>query len=519
MRRATQENVEASEGIDNLFLVAPDTEFCDFLEKIDDLVQSSPEILPAIDRDLGRYAKEKKQLRLADEAFYQDCTPELLDFEIDRRNVVCSEGLELAIGRPRMPAYLVYVFLMFRGYKGSLTNKEAVTFMTESMSLHVFLHRRGYRLPGRTTILENANAVSVSTIDLIHDCQIRKIKQDGLDDFKKLLIDSTSVKAASAWPTDARMVLGLVSRSYRLSQQLDRFALNNFKVWYMPKWIEKLDRLELSINLASGKANSKSKLKKYYRQVLNTGLKALAHLAGELALFEQRYCLPTILAPSRRVCLECVIDQIKEDLLDLQQVISYTSERIFTGKQLKSTEKILSLSDKAAAYIKKGSRNPVIGYKPQVARSGEGFVTAVSVPQGNAADSVQLVPMTLESSCRTGTIAEVLSVDDGDASRTNIDDLHQMSIDIVSISGAKGKKLTPIEDWQSDTYRTARSDRSAVESLMFILKYGFDFGVLKRRGLEAVRAELTEKVVAYNFCRMVQLEHRRRKKNEAQIAA
>ncbi len=47
---------------------------------------------------------------------------------------------------------------------------------------------------------------------------------------------------------------------------------------------------------------------------------------------------------------------------------------------------------------------------------------------------------------------------------------------------------------------------------MFVLKYGFDFGLLRRRGIESVRAELTEKVIAYNFCRMIQIEHQRRKK-------
>jgi hypothetical protein len=66
MTCATQKNVEAIDQIDNLFLVAPDTEFHDFLNEIDDLVKSYPEILTAIERDLDHCAKEKKKLRLAD---------------------------------------------------------------------------------------------------------------------------------------------------------------------------------------------------------------------------------------------------------------------------------------------------------------------------------------------------------------------------------------------------------------------------------------------------------------------
>ena len=47
-----------------------------------------------------------------------------------------------------------------------------------------------------------------------------------------------------------------------------------------------------------------------------------------------------------------------------------------------------------------------------------------------------------------------------------------------------------------------------MESLIFVLKFLFGFGRLRRRGLEAVQAELLGKVVAHNFYRMVLLRCR-----------
>lgn len=85
-----------------------------------------------------------------------------------------------------------------------------------------------------------------------------------------------------------------------------------------------------------------------------------------------------------------------------------------------------------------------------------------------------------------------------------------MKVKAISISGAKGKKLTDIDDWESETYRDARRDRSAVESLMFTIKDGFEFGELGRRGIDAVRSELMEKVLAYNCCRIILMRKRRR---------
>ena len=75
-------------------------------------------------------------------------------------------------------------------------------------------------------------------------------------------------------------------------------------------------------------------------------------------------------------------------------------------------------------------------------------------------------------------------------------------VDVVSISGSKGKRITPEEAWDSPEYAAARSGRSAVESLMFTIKHNFDFGRVARRGLAHVTAEMLEKILAYNFCRM-----------------
>ncbi len=61
--------------------------------------------------------------------------------------------------------------------------------------------------------------------------------------------------------------------------------------------------------------------------------------------------------------------------------------------------------------------------------------------------------------------------------------------------GRLGKKMTPIEEWESEIYLESRNGRSAAESLMFHLKHRFHFGQVMRRGIENVRAELLEKAL------------------------
>jgi len=103
-----------------------------------------------------------------------------------------------------------------------------------------------------------------------------------------------------------------------------------------------------------------------------------------------------------------------------------------------------------------------------------------------------------------------VSTDDGYASAKGRGEVPALGVKDISISSAKGKRLTDPDDWQSDVYRNARRERSAVESLMFTIKDGFEFGELGRRGLKSVRAELLEKVPAYNFCQIILVRKRAR---------
>ena len=80
-----------------------------------------------------------------------------------------------------------------------------------------------------------------------------------------------------------------------------------------------------------------------------------------------------------------------------------------------------------------------------------------------------------------------------------------MEIETVSIGGSKGKKITPEIEWDSPEHQQARNARSAVESIVFVLRYKFHLDSFTRRGLEGVTAELIEKVIAHNFWRIAYL--------------
>ena len=136
-----------------------------------------------------------------------------------------------------------------------------------------------------------------------------------------------------------------------------------------------------------------------------------------------------------------VLGLISEDLAALEQAADVCERRVMEQEKVPVAEKIISLSDSDASFIVKGGWNTVLGYRPQLARSGAGFVTALVLPRGNAADSPHLVPMVKEQITNTGVIPSMASADDGYSTQQGREEVLGLGVKVVSISGAKGKKI------------------------------------------------------------------------------
>jgi hypothetical protein len=67
------------------------------------------------------------------------------------------------------------------------------------------------------------------------------------------------------------------------------------------------------------------------------------------------------------------------------------------------------------------------------------------------------------------------------AVRRGLEEVQRLGVKVVSISGAKCKKLIEAQQWKSLPYRQARAERSAIESLVFTLKEGVEFGETAQR--------------------------------------
>ena len=496
----------------NQILCSADTELKDIWLEGLRLLDFEPNICECIQGDIDLAAKQEKKARLLDQAWLTEMTRPLPGMEpmtIEKIKKLDAADLRLGTGRERLlDAESVFLFMQCRAHLDSVTSKKAVDRLWDSDMVNDYLSARGMRMPTRTCILGYLNNIRPETREVIFKAQLRMLLADDLADPGLLAIDSFSVSGNTSWPTDSGILCKLLERAYRLGQKWGEFNLPAFSEAYVQDWLDQMRQIDFKINCMAGKAHSKDKIKKAYKEFLKLCVKVTDRLVWQSDRFTPAWRGASFI-PSRRQQLNTLIDEIDASLRAALRVYQYAGDRIFNGVVLPAAEKVLSLSDNCVAYIKKGGRDPVIGYKPQIARDGNGFVTAVEILQGNPSDSKRLLPVVKQHIEHMGYATSTLTVDDGYSSAANVKDLKDLGFEIVSVGGSKGKAITSDEDWESEEYRSARNARSAVESVIFTIRYKFDLYRFSRCGIEAVRAELLEKVIAYNLWRAATLRRQR----------
>lgn len=476
-----------------------------------------PVVLERIMEDQVAHGLAKKKCRLEDAAFNRRqraksevFLPGMRDARpLENGDAPQDDGLVLLRGRDRAHPLVVLILLVLRGFYGSITDRAATDRILESSTLQIVLGNLGHRRPRRSSISENLNCVSQETLDLILRLQLQDAHNLGLDDFKETTVDSTPSGAAMAFPTDISLVATSIRGLWDVLELLGKGKVIEFAPGACAeRWLLTVRNTARMISTTPLKSGT------LHRRRVGELAHAAAKLEGKLEPYVNALneCVKNgeygeMLAPARRAFVR-LVDMADRHHTATCHSIGQMVMRVLKRRKLKPHEKYLGPADPDARLIVKGDRKPVVGYHPQLARSRGGLVTCVLVDPDVLSDSKSLIPVLEASIANTGVVPRDLSTDDGYSSTDNLAGARELGVENVSFSGANGKRLFDDEEWNSLVMRELRVSRSAVESLVFTLKHNHDFDRMKRTGRQAVRAEMTEKVLAYNFRRIRTLRER-----------
>src|ERR1700748_838766 len=134
-----------------VFLTPLDSQLNDFLNEIHQIARFEPSLVERIDEDLALHAKKKNLLRLADAECLAGQTLDLPKLQLQLRELQIDK-IQLETGRPRTDAYIVYLFLMLRGFNGGCKDQQARLLLEESITLRLWLEHLGLQFAPAQTL-------------------------------------------------------------------------------------------------------------------------------------------------------------------------------------------------------------------------------------------------------------------------------------------------------------------------------------------------------------------------------
>lgn len=494
----------------SLFFDAPDaSEIANRIKSAIELSEKYPSILKHLDSDMIQNGLNKKKIREENRKWEEAQS----GFKQSDLFSVEAAFVPLSLtnsGPKRMPPVVLLAFILITGTIGGIKSSRNWTLCLESLSLRDFLTQHGMILPGATTICENMDSVTKPTIELIHQAQIDLASDDRLDDYSKLSGDSTRIEGNTEFPTDSGLMVAFILSILALIVGLSKSKEGSTSSKRSLKWLQSvldcIRSFHVAISLDCGKKGAPKRRKKSYKKMIKK-IRELAQRLETLLNHLNAELQDLNISPSIINRKKIILTKIEEKRFLLLQIANNAEKRVLQDKEVSREDKIYSASDEDASMIVKGSQDPIVGYKPQIMRSGEGLIVAFLLPFGNANDAGQLIKLYDSAVKKTKTTPRLVSFDDGYVSAIGREYIDNEGVSIVSFSGSKAKKeLGDIYD--NEEYKEARAWRSSVESTIFTIKHNHGLGRVSKRGLEDVYKECMMKVLAFNSARIDLLRQR-----------
>jgi hypothetical protein len=415
-------------------------------------------------------------------------------------------------GRGRTPTVVLFIAgIMGLGMGRKWSNVLSNIYFRDFMTTH------SYDIPNRTTISRNIRNIRPETfrrifIQVVEDT-VDMLKNEGLSqhELDMIFMDSTASASASAPVCDEQTLIKLIAKAQRLiNKMIVMNKAGDLRDIAPPQAAQvELAQAATEVSMAASQAGRKRKTKSIQNKYEKAKAKAqegfleqcnqaLLTLDGIEEVIGDRL---TALHRHDGDPLRELLNEAEEITMAAYEVADVLADIYRLGPQsMRGEKRVLSISDPDASFIVKGGRQTTFGYRPQLATSPHGLVLGFTLPHGNTPDSAAFGELLRQVHATLGGI-DKLSVDDGYSSAANRQLALDLGVTVPSFKGAKGKKITPAEDYDSEPFRRARQRRACGESPISSLKRVAKFGQMTTFSHSAVYREMSLKLMAHNFRR------------------
>ena len=359
------------------------------------------------------------------------------------------------------------------------------------------------------------NRLTPETLKAVNDLVVKIAVDLGLEDGKKLRVDTTVVQTDIHHPTDNTLLwdtVRVVTRSVgRLADAIGR-RIEGFhnRTRAARRRMQEIQRM--TSNARKGQQTEK------YR--------ALIDIADEVVSSARGVLKRTQRARGKAVAAALAIAAFREEIAHYcglgDRVIDQSRRRVLDGEQVPSDEKIYSIFEPHTDLIKRGKvRTPMeFGHKVFLAESAKGLITQYKVLDGNPVDHHYVRPSLEHHKEAFGQAPEVYGSDRGFFSEENVEACKHDGVKVVCIPQRGGQKTAEREAYEKGpVFKEGQRFRAGIEGRISVLFRGRGMKRCLAEGRDRFELCVGAAVLANNLMRIAALKKKRTRRKRKPLPA
>lgn len=322
------------------------------------------------------------------------------------------------------------------------------------------------------------NRLTPATLVAINEIVVKSAVALGLENGKKLRVDSTVVETDIHYPTDSGLLWDAVRVITRLVEDLNDLLPAGVKGF--TKRTRSARRRMQEIHRMSSRQRQQTKK---YRELIRTAARVVENARNVLKKTERVRGIDLV----SDIKIQAIRSQIDHYCRLGNRVIDQASRRILKGEQVPNEAKIFSIFEPHTDLIKRGkARKPIeFGHKVFIAESARGLITQYRVLSGNPQDHAHVKPSLEHHKKMFGDAPEIYSADRGFYSQANTRECEHAGVLVVCIPKCGGKRSPEQRAHEkSPAFKKAQRFRAGIEGRISVLFRG--------RGMKRCLAEGSE---------------------------
>jgi len=336
-----------------------------------------------------------------------------------------------------------------------LTMRQFTEFYSDTVPSHHAFHRAFQRL--RPETLRELNEVVVQAA----------VKM-GIEDGKKLRVDSTVVESNIHYPTDGGLLWDSVRVITRLVKRVGKIIPG--LVEGVPNRCRRARRRMQELQRMDPQQRQRQQRRKY--QDL---LEVTQEVVQKSRTVAQSLDKIQILDAKKATNAKQLQGRILHFCELAERVMVQARRRVLQGEKLAAEEKIVSIFEPHTAIIKRGkvSKPVEFGRKIFLAESAQGLITDYQVLQGNPTDEGQVADSLQRHQKVFGAAPEVYAGDRGFYSQANLELCETAGVQVVSVPYRGGRKTPERQALEkTNKFREGQRFRAGIEGRISVLFRG-----------------------------------------------